>query len=312
MALPPSIVSGQSSAPAFRDSGPLGTGLFGSGAAVNNIDRTIEARISTKSIKTIYVPDDLPKYHFNIIENEWNYNFGPSSLTAEKIYKIPFPRELTDKHEVNYDTNFNYLSALGSLLDSRVTAAAEAAGKIISEKAGLRINNFKAVTLEVPDFKTHQLSWSLAPKNFREAQNIQRLIFSLKKGMSPRSGAGIDGWEGKLGSNLVLRFPKIYTLYFSPNPQWLFKFKPCVLSSIMIDYTGGSQVPAFYSDDSVSNGNNPPESVVIGTTWVELEYWLSHDFVSDNVDKDFPSSDPLDGMSWYGYQTETTSSSPLP
>lgn len=310
MALPASIVSGQSNAPAYSSRLQQGA-IFGNetnNMRMNNIDSAIESQISKKTLKSILFPSDLPKYHFNIVENTWNTRLGAASLTAEKIFKLPFPRELTDRHEVNYDANFNYLWFLEN--------AAEYISKAIAKPTGLTVNTFKSVTLQIPDYKTHQLSWTLAPKNHTEALNIQRIIFSLKKGMTPRAGGGFEMFKNSVFGKFVLKFPQIYNLYFSPNPQWLFKFKPCVLTSIAVDYTGGSGVPAFYTDNSAikasdmepmtsadangfHKGNNPPESVTIQTSWLELEYWVSGDFVASPVITDFPSSDPLDSSSWY-------------
>ena len=291
MALPSSIISGQSNAPAFS-SVPQQFPLIGF-PSNNSADRVIEERIGTKTIKNYTFPGDKAKYHFRIIENEWH--FASTRLTAEKIYNLSFPRELMDKNEVNYNSNFSYLSALGRIMGSYATNASSAIGGVVSSVSGLKLNTLKSVTLEVPDFKTHQLTWTLSPKTYNEAVEIQKIIFSLKKGMTPK-GIGSQRF-----ATVVLQFPKIYNLYFSPNSEWLFKFKPCVLTSIAVDYTGGTQVPSFF-ENSRSGGGNPPESITIATNWLELEYWVQEDFKSNfNGDVDIPSSDPLDAASWYGY-----------
>lgn len=293
MALPSSIISGQSNAPASvnnRGTFEVGSGIFGSVGTPNNVDRAIESKISGKTLEQITFPSDVTKYHFNIVQNQWRWSPNPleaGGMIGEKIFKLPFPRELMDKNEVNYDTNFNFLNLFGRA----ARLASSTIGQGTSAVTGWTVNNFKAVTLDVPSFKTHSLSWTLAPKNFQEAHNIQRIIFGLKKAMAPRNLRE----AGK--TTPIIGFPKIFTLYFSANPQSLFKFKPCVLASLIVDYTGGSQVPAFFAGPE-----NPPESVTITTLWIELEYWLDTDFISNPSDASLPSTDALDGMSWYNYR----------
>lgn len=289
--LPPSIAAGQSNAPVRFSSLPASQPIVGS-SPYGGPDWVINDIIKNKNPNILSLPLDLPKYHFTIVENDWAAL--NRRLTSKHFFKIPFPRELRDQQEVNYNTNFNYLSVVNELMNNGglINGAMRAAGSAAGAVLGLTINNFKSVTLDVPDFKTHQLSWSFAPKTYQESILIQRFIYALKKGMAPKRNAEIT-------NNLVLRFPQIYTLYFSPNAHWLFKFKPCVLSTLVVDYAGGG-IPSMFSGN---NGDNPPESVTVATNWIELEYWLDHDIKLDI--NGLPDRNPLDGMSWYTYEGQT-------
>jgi hypothetical protein len=276
------------------------------GRGSSDIDTIVAEKIVKNSVDIMSYPPDIPKYNFTIIQNEW-HNFG-APMVAERMFKLPMPRELMDKTEINYDTNFNYLSTIMGMfkgaaglanMGSAVDAAADAA-KIIPAALGITINNYKSVTLQVPDFKTHQLSWVFSPKTFQEALTIQKMITALKKGMSPRWGPG--------GLHASMYFPKMYTMYFSPNPHWLFKFKTCVLSSLVVDYTGGAGMPAFMAGSQGSLPDrpteNPPQSVMIATNWIETEYWMSEEYQVDQTG--MPTRDPLDGNSWYNYGSNTS------
>lgn len=316
MATPSSIQAGQSIAPTQFENSTFGSQpnfRLSSDGNYNKPDFVIEKILNQNSLRVDAYPTDLPKYHFSIIQNEWKTLQG--QLTAERMFRIPFPRELQDKNEVNYDTNFNYLSAVGAAMSevfgTGATAAASAVGSVIGAVSGMTLNSFKSVTLQVPDFKTHQLSWQFAPKNFQESVIIQKILYALKTGMAPRVG-GSTGYQGP-GAKLVLGFPKIYTMYFSPNSHWLFKFKPCVLSTLVIDYAGGNPVPAFYKGTSVggldgATEQNPPESIIVSTNWIELEYWLNTDYEDDTqfigAMGGLPTEDPFKPWSYYGYKRE--------
>lgn len=208
------------------------------------------------------------------------------SLKTKNIIKIPLPiRGLQDQFDVNYDTNFNYGIPIGTAaefggLPGRGLAA-----------AGVSLNTFKSVTLSSPEFRRHNLVFKMAPKDFNEAKSIQKIAYLLRRAMTPKRAAG----------GLLFEFPDIFLIAFSPNSKFLYKFKPCVLERINVDYTGGNQAPGFYRQQG-NPSNAPPESVVITLQFLELEYWLddtgnSSDYKTDG--EGLPQSDPLDVFNFY-------------
>ena len=123
---------------------------------------------------------------------------------------------------------------------------------------------------------------------------VQKILFAIKKGMHPkRYNATVQGG--------IMKFPYIYFPYFSPNPKFLFKFKPCVIQSIDINYAGGQPVPAFYRQEG-SPENKPPESIMFSIIFLELEYWLDsggNDTTTDFKGGDLPTNDPFDTVNYY-------------
>lgn len=298
MALPPSIVSGQSNSPTQFDINKNNKivakrNIFGN--PTTRIDEIIAGR--SRSPNFIF-PTDLPKYHFTLIENDWTTG---NQINFEAMYKLPLPNSLISEHEVNYDRNFNYLSVLSSAAAAfagGLSQVGQTAARAGGAALGLAVNNFKSVTLDVPDFRTFQLGWKLSPKNKPEAETIQKIIFALKKAMHPRTlGDSFAPGVAATVASGVLIFPKIFTMYFVPNVKYLYKFKPCVLSSIRVDYAGGQPVPSFYKTPSFQE-ESPPESVLITMNFIELEYWLSRDFV---LTGDLPTNDPFDAFRYYTY-----------
>jgi hypothetical protein len=307
--LPRSVQSGQSNAPqssqrTFFDEQGYNVSGYQTSNIIGNPSRVIEERIAGQIRQADYrFPFDVPKYHFTLIENEWTIG---NRIIFQKMFKLPLPTGLTAEHEVNYNTGFNYLSVLSSAA-SVLAGAASQVGQTAAQAGGaafgLAVNNFKSVTLDVPDFRTFQLSWKLSPKSFDESETIQKIIFLLKKAMHPRS-LGDNFAPGVVATVAtgVLIFPKIFTMYFVPNAKFLYKFKPCVLSSIRVDYAGGQPVPSFYASPG-NPSDSPPESVLVSMNFIELEYWLSRDFILQN---DMPTNNPFDAFRYYTYDSSET------
>lgn len=305
----------------YNNISPIPVGGYPLGTADPN--STIQYHIDRLNFgadKSFVFPTDLPKFHFTIAECDYRRfnplngsgagNITPSNLRnleTEKRYKLPLPYPLTDSFQVNYDDNFSYLStaleaasAFGSRIPTNNPLGSALGGGVRGGAAalGITLNQFKTITMSSPSYRTFQFSWKLAPKNFAEAQTIQRIVMNLRKGMSP-STIGTDNL-----SKAFLHFPKIYVMYFSPNVKYLYKFKPAVLRSIVVDYQGGNPLPAFYKPYQGVPNESPPESVQITTDWLELEYWLDSRTNPEQSDYKFgadglPTDDPFDAWNFY-------------
>lgn len=249
----------------------------------------IQQRVQRQYVISYQHPQDLPNMHFVIFENEYNYVGGLGlNLKLEKAYRLPLPSPIQDAFSVQFDSNFSYLNVATNIAGSIFGRGGEAAVQglsVAAAAAGFNINSMKTVTLKSPEFRQFTMSWKLAPKSQRESLEIQRMMYSLRKGMTPAAIAG----------GFVFEFPKIYTLFFYPNSEYLFKFKPCVLKNLSINYQGNNPVPVFY------NETNAPESLTVQMTWLELEYWKKSDYKDSSETFDFPTNDPLDALNWYEY-----------
>lgn len=271
------------------------TGQFSTVNAARDIENANRAATGYKT--PLQFPTDMPKYHFRLLENEWN--IGGRGLSIERWYTLPLPMQgIEDNFSVNYDTNYSPIaetaSAIGNIFQVGEQAAAglaASAARATGAVTGRTLNQFKTITLGAPDFKEFSLSWKLAPKTYDEAQNIQKIYWSLRRGMSPR----FDPIFGRL----LFVFPKIYTMYFNPNFKYLYKFKPCVLRNLSVNFTGGNPHPTFYKPQGTPS-ESPPESVIITMTFLELEYWVESDIKAAN---DLPINDPFDVWNWYRYRT---------
>lgn len=261
--------------------------------------------------KKMKYPFDLGKYQFVLMEGSF-YTIGGATIgttiTWDKMYQLPLPVGLTENHVVQYDTDFNMLEEAAKALPNapKTSSTLEQVGSTLLNIApsllGISINQYKSITLKNPNYNMHHFSWKFSPKTFEESQEINNIIQSLRSAAVPSS----------TGFRAAFTFPKAFGMFFFPNHQFMYRFKPCVLKEFSIDFQGGNPAPAFYASDKAgissslplqpgrqivnfNNKSSPPESIILKTAWLELEYWRSEDFNNE-------PSDPFGAWSWYSNQ----------
>jgi hypothetical protein len=164
--------------------------------------------------------------------------------------------------------------------------------KNVSAVTGYLINTYKTLVLNQPEYRKHTLSWKLSPKTHGESRKIQQALFRLRKKMTPKRFHG---------NQLVMEFPSIFLLFFNPNHKFLYEFKPCVLERLTINYNGGNPVPSFFRPAGTNLQDAAPESLMVETSWIEMEYWLDGKAgLSDYKEEDgMWDSDPLNSAYRY-------------
>ena len=260
---------------------------------------------------TLYqFPFDAAPHNFVIVQGTIDFSGVTGTLTAQNykdfnsVYVLPLPTQLVDAHEVQYDTHFNLLETVASIasagasaLTSAVTqgnpsgglakaigfagAAAPALAQAAGAVKGLALNNFRTLTLASPKFRTFGLEFRLYPKSPAESAAIARLIARLQTGALP----------GLAASRALLTFPDIFVCFFNTGAQYLYKFKPAVLSGIQADYLGGAPIPAFYANQ---DGLAIPEGVRLILSFIETEIWTRENIKTDFIG--MPTPDPFSAV----------------
>lgn len=128
---------------------------------------------------------------------------------------------------------------------------------------GYSPNQWLTVLLKGPKYKRYSYTWNLVPNNREEADTINKMVRLIQDAKCP---------DLKL-FDLVFGFPSIFRLHFKVDSQehkYLFEFKPSVIESCEVQYMN-----TFYHGP---NGENPPESVKLRCSFLELEFWLKGDY----------------------------------
>lgn len=127
---------------------------------------------------------------------------------------------------------------------------------------GLAINPYQTVLFEKPEFKTHNFSWKLMPRDENEsdkARNIYRTFqFHASPGVSP-------------GPGLFFSYPSMVMVSLYPSSEFLYRFKPCVIKSVNVNYAASGN-PSFFKR------TNAPTAMTLSIQLQEIEYWTNQDY----------------------------------
>lgn len=189
------------------------------------------------------------------------------------------------------------LPIIGTPLASLATTAANVSTEIknaldqASEQAlGLAYNPNLTLVLGGPRLRTHQFTWTLAAKNFDESKAIKNIIQELRKAMLPSSADGF-----------IYKYPNYALLRIHPANDFLYKFKPCVISGLSVNYAGAGY-PSFMPGKE--KGNHPPTIVTLTITFQEVET-----IIRENVESgdEFLSNAKVDGATVDDFSNYTES-----
>ena len=163
---------------------------------------------------------------------------------------------------------------LGGRIATAVTGAGAAAvGRLanavgpnvtnaLSTLTGVTANPFQVVLFKSPDFRSHTFQWKFAPQSAIESDMLRRIIDTFKYHSLP----GISAAGG-----VFFSYPEILEINFRPTDTYLYRFKPCVVDGITVNFTPNS--PSFYRT------TNAPTAVQITLRVQEIEIWTKADYL---------------------------------
>lgn len=149
---------------------------------------------------------------------------------------------------------------IGRNLESVVTSGINA----VQSLTGIAINPFQTILFKSPNFKKHRFSWVLVPKSKEESASLEFIMRLFKYHMLPGiSGAGTGG--------VFFSYPEILEVKLYPSDEYLYKFKPCVVDSVSVNYAPNN--PSFYRETGA------PTAVQFSINLQEIEIWTKADYV---------------------------------
>jgi hypothetical protein len=146
-----------------------------------------------------------------------------------------------------------------------------ALGQATQAFLGLAVNPYQTVLFEKPEFKTHNFSWKLMPRSEDESVRAKNIFRTFQFHASP----GVAG-----GAGLFFTYPSMVIISLHPSSDFLYRFKPCVIKSVNVNYAAGSN-PSFFKK------TNAPTAMTLSIQLQEIEYWTNNDYnenaFSDNA-----------------------------
>ena len=134
----------------------------------------------------------------------------------------------------------------------------------ISALSGITTNPFQVVLFKSPEFRSHQFSWRFIPKYAEESEVIRNIVETFRYHAHP----GISETSG-----VFFSYPEILEINFRPRDNYLYKFKPCVVESVRVNYAPNS--PSFYKSTGA------PTAVEFSIRVQEIEIWTKADYLRE-------------------------------
>lgn len=131
-------------------------------------------------------------------------------------------------------------------------------GAILKVAGGVALNQHKIVLFTGVNFREHQFSWKLSPKNRKESDDIRKIIDMFAYYSHPEYIAG----------GLFFKYPEFFEIKFR-HPEYLFKLQPSVCKDIKVNYHG--QGYAAYIRDANGGGIPAPAEIELSLTFLETE-----------------------------------------
>lgn len=181
---------------------------------------------------------------------------------------LPIPKKINESQTITWeqDSATKVAASVGSLFTGPASSAAAAsalggAANFLSSMAGLQVNPYLFMYFKSPNYKEFSFSWTFAPNNQRESRALANIINQFKANSLPTFGLT---WMG---------YPNIALIRLMPSDLLgNLKFKPCAITSVLVDYTGAG--PSFFkSSPGNSSSSGAPTVVNLTVNFKEIQLW---------------------------------------
>lgn len=199
-------------------------------------------------------------------------------ITGVTGFALPIPRKLNDVQTLIWEEKAlnpvsdvasvvsSALSAGGNLLSNTLgnriknlagQAAAVTAGTLAAAAGaglGIAVNPWLTLMFKSPAFKQFRLDWIFTPNNAEESADLVDILNRIKLYSLP------------LAVGPAYLYPYILLIKLRPDDRFTFRFKPCAVEQVAIDFTGAG-MPSFFK------GTNAPTIITLSLTLKEIEIW---------------------------------------
>ena len=168
----------------------------------------------------------------------------------------------------------NKASSMGAEVAAAFQKKAGAGMKLIQAASGAAPNSHQGVIYDGPgEFREHQFSWNLLPKNHDEAKQIKQIVAKFKMSMLP-GGTTEAGKTPESIDSAYWTFPDMFTIDFFINGEKFPRMNiyRSVLKAMTVDFAGSESQVAFHP-------GNPGEPVgtILNLTFQETIHVTNSD-----------------------------------
>lgn len=182
---------------------------------------------------------------------------------------LPIPKKINEMNMMNWSEISLTQSIIntarsgaraGGLSISGMVNSAISGASIGGALFGVQINPFILQYFQRPSFREFSFTWTLAPRNRKESEQIHKIINQIKAAQAPRKVAG----------GVLMGYPDLAIVQFHPNDEFQINLKECIIVGVNVDYT-----PA---GPSYIGGTSAPTMVNLTIHLKETKLWFSDEW----------------------------------
>jgi len=139
--------------------------------------------------------------------------------------------------------------------------------KLIQAASGAAPNSHQGVIYDGPgEFREHQFSWNMLPKNKKDAESIRNIVVNFKKSMLPGGTEKTGG--GHVDYNRIdssyWTFPDMFTIDFYINGHKFNRMNiyRSILKAMSVDFAGAESQVAFHLGRSEHSPGEPVGTIL--------------------------------------------------
>lgn len=141
------------------------------------------------------------------------------------------------------------LTAYAKFLARNAVELLPGAGLAVDLATGTAINPHVTVNFDGVNLKTHNFTWTFAPKSPSESDTLRDIQNAIRRAILPEYQALGDG-RSNTGlvamDRALLKYPKLCDIFFVGIDQgYFYYFKPAIVTQFEMNFAGGAQVPAI-------------------------------------------------------------------
>lgn len=218
------------------------------------------------------------------------------SFRGETI-NLPIPKKINEMNMMNWSEisltqsvvstiRSTAMSLPGGAARTAVNAidTAISAASIGGALFGVQINPFILQYFQRPSFREFSFTWTLAPRNRKESEQINKIINQIKAAQAPRKG---------VTGGVFMGYPDLAIVQFHPVDDFQVRLNECVIVGVNVDYTPAG--PSYIGRTAA------PTMVNLTIHLKETKLWWSEDWGGADVVRDRePAEDPLPAFDMNG------------
>lgn len=193
-------------------------------------------------------------------------NLGVASST---IIDLPIPKKINEMNMMGWSEISLMGTILGSVSKTLLSENAAGIGSTIlqlgSSFGGAQLNPFIMQYFQRPALREFSFTWTLAPRNEKESEEINKIIYEIKAAQAPRSSA----------NEFLMEYPDLAIIEFHPIDKFQIELKECIIIGVNVDYTPAG--PSYFSD-SEGKSTAAPTLVNITMNLRETKFWWSQEW----------------------------------